>query len=251
MVQAITEAPSSQALVVHQTEPVAIIELLQMAVEKGLPVEALERLQALHERVSDRAAAIEFAQALATFQRRCPPIVKKSVAKVTTRGGAQYGYRYAELDEIARTVNPILAEVGLSYTWNSEVRDKMLHCTCILRHVNGHSVPANFSAPVDSAAGMSEQQKYAAALTYARRQSLTQALGLTTTDPDTDGGNPEPITADQAADLRSLIEETGVNLTRFLKWAKVERIEDLLARDFESAVNNIRAVAARREEKKS
>lgn len=240
--------PAAHAIIVHQTSPTAIIELLHAAVDKGLPVETLERLQALHERVSDRAAAIEFAQALATFQQRCPPIVKKTIGKVTTKSGVQFSYRYAELDEIARTVNPLLAAVGLSYSWNSEVRDKMLHCTFILRHVNGHSVAANFSAPVESSAGMSEQQKYAAALTYSRRQSMVQGLGLTTTDPDTDGANPEPITQAQADDLRDLIEEVGANLTRFLKWAKIQRLEDLPARDYESAVNSVRAVADRKKE---
>lgn len=238
--------PTAHAVVVHQTSPNAIIDLLQAAVDRGLPVETLERLQALHERVSDRAAATEFARDLAAFQQKCPPIAKKSTAKVTTKSGVQYTYRYAELDQIARTIAPFLAELGLSYTWDSDLRDKILHCACTLRHVNGHSIKATFSAPVESAAGMSEQQKHAAALTYARRQSLIQVLGLTTTEPDTDGANPEPITQQQADDLRALIQEVGANLTRFLKWAKIQRLEDLPARDYESAVNSVRAVAEKR-----
>jgi len=184
-----TGESTGHELVVHQTSPSAIIDLLQVAIEHNLPVETLERLQALHERVSDRAAANEFARELAAFQEECPPIVKSSTAKVMTRGGVNYSYKYAELDQIARTVRPLLARRGFSYTWDSDVRDMALHCVCILRHVNGHFEKANFSAPVESAAGMSEQQKHASALTYARRQSLVQVLGLTTTDPDTDGGN--------------------------------------------------------------
>lgn len=240
------EEATGHALVVHQTSPTAIIELLQTAVEHGLPVETLERLQALHERVSDRAAATEFARELAAFQEECPPIAKTSTANVTSKTGARYSYRYAELDQIARVVRPFLAKRGFSYTWDSEVRDRMLHCVCVLRHVNGHAERANFGAPVESPAGMSEQQKHASALTYARRQSLVQVLGLTMTEPDTDGANPEPITAAQADDLRDLIEECGANLTRFLKWAKIERLEDLPARDFESAVNTVRAVGERK-----
>ena len=239
-------------LVVHQTTPNAIVELLHLAVEKNLPVEMLERLQALHERVSDRAATIEFARELAAFQDECPPIVKTSTAKVMTRGGVTYSYKYAELDQIARTVRPLLARRGFSYTWDSDVRDKALHCVCILRHVNGHFEKANFSSPVESSAGMSEQQKHASALTYARRQALVQVLGLTTKEPDTDGGNPEPISQEQADDLRALIEQAGAKLTRFLKWAKIERLEDLPARDYESAVNTVRATGeARQKARKS
>lgn len=241
---------AAHAVVVHQTSPNAIIELLHLAVEHKLPVETLERLQALHERVSDRAAAIEFAQDLAAFQAACPPIAKTSTANVVTKGGARYSYKYAELDQIARTVRPLLAKRGFSYGWDSELRDKTLHCVCTLRHVNGHSEKANFSAPIDSAAGMSEQHKVASALTYARRQSLIQVLGITTADPDTDGASPEPITQAQADDLRDLIEECGANLTRFLKWAKIERIEDLPTRDYESAVNAVRAVGDERRRKR-
>lgn len=240
---------ASQAVVVHQTSPNAIIDLLQAAIEHKVPVEMLERLQALHERVSDRAAAMEFARDLASFQEECPPIKKRSTANVLTKGGSRYSYKYAELDEIERTIRPHLAKRGLSYTWDSEFRERMLHVTCILRHVNGHSVSARFSAPVESPAGMSEQQKVASALTYGRRQSLVQVLGLTQTDPDTDGANAEPITQEQADDLQALIEEVGANMTRFLKWAKLERIEDLPARDYESAVNAIRAVGEQRKAK--
>jgi hypothetical protein len=243
------QADTAHAVVVHQTSPNAIIDLLQAAVDRGLPVEALERLQALHERVSDRAAATEFARDLATFQQKCPPIAKTSTAKVTTKSGAQYHYKYAELDQIARTIAPFLAELGLSYTWDSDLRERMLFCVCTLRHVNGHSISATFTAPVESSAGMSEQQKHASALTYARRQSLIQVLGLTTTEPDTDGANPEPITQQQADDLRAFIEEVGANLTRFLKWAKIQRLEDLPARDYESAINAIRSVAEKRTQK--
>jgi hypothetical protein len=242
-----TSEATGHDVVVHQTSPSAIVDLLQLAIEHKLPVETLERLQALHERVSDRAAATEFARELAAFQEECPPIAKTSTANVVTKGGARYSYTYADLDQIARTVRPLLGARGFSYTWDSDVRDKTLHCVCILRHVNGHSERANFSAPVESSAGMSEQQKHASALTYARRQSLVQVLGLTTTEPDTDAANPEPITQDQADDLRELIEAAGANLTRFLRWAKIERLEDLPARDYESAVNTVRAVAEKKQ----
>lgn len=241
--------PTGHGVVVHQTAPSDIVELLRAAVEHNLPVEALERLQALHERVSDRAAAIEFAHELAAFQEECPPIAKTSTANVVSKGGARYSYTYADLDQIARTVRPLLAKRGFSYTWDSEVRDKALHCVCILRHINGHAERANFAAPVESPAGMSEQQKHASALTYARRQSLVQVLGLTTTEPDTDGAKVEPVTQEQADDLRALIEGEGASLTRFLKWAKIERLEDLPARDYESAVNAVRATGAARRAK--
>jgi hypothetical protein len=222
------------------TGPAAMIDLIRYAIEQKIPVEALERLQAMHERASDRAAAAEFAQAVATFQASCPPIAKKSTAKLTTKSGVSFSYKYAELDEIARTVRPILQKVGLSYAWDSTWDGKLLTCDCTLRHINGHHEKASFACPIETAAGMSEQQKHAAALTYARRQSLIQILGLTTCDPDLDGGNPATITDDQAVDLQALLEEKGLALPRFLKWAGVKKLTEIKASDFAAVLNTVR-----------
>jgi len=226
--------------------PTEIASLLQLAIEKGVTVEALEKLVALHERVSDRMAAQEFNAALSRFQRECPPIRKSSTAKIATNSGANYSYSYAELDEIARTVNPILGELGLSYTWDSSVNDGLLRCVCTLRHVNGHSVSATFESPVDSAAKMSGAQKHAAALTFARRQSLVQVLGLTTCDADTAAAIPQEvangtITVDQADDLRALAEEAGADMVKFLAWAKVSRFEDIPSSRYRSCLAALEA----------
>lgn len=226
------------------TGPAAIVGLLELAIEKGIPVESLEKLQAMYERASDRAAAAEFAQALAAFQQKCPPIAKNKTAKIVPNSGAAYSYTYAELDHIAKTIRPILTELGFSYTWDSQTEGELLTCACTLRHVNGHKVTAKFSAPVQSAAGMSAQQKHASALTYARRQSLIQVLGLTTCEPDLDGANPEKITDEQANDLQALITENGKSVGRFLKWAGVEKLADIRAVDFDSAINAAKAKPA-------
>jgi len=223
--------------------PSGILGLLHLAIERGVPVETLERLEQLHERVVARAAAAQFARDLAAFQRECPPIPKTSTAQVVTTKGAKFSYRYAELDEIARTVTPRLSQRGMSWTWDSEVRDGMVRCTCTLRHENGHAITATFAAPVESSAGMSEQQKHAAALTYARRQSLIQVLGLTTTDPDTDGAGgraPETITAEQVEALEDLIAEVKADKAKFLRWLRVERLEDVPVSQFQPAVQALR-----------
>ena len=243
-----------EAVVVHEqpTSPVAIIDLLRLAIEKQVPVEMLERLQALHERVSDRQAAVEFAQALATFQSSCPPISRTSKRDNVTKSGIRITYTYAELDHIARRIGPHLRAVGLSYSWDSRTEAGVLTCKCTLRHVNGHSQPATFACPVDSPnPGMSEQQKHAGALTYARRQSLIQVLGLTTCEPDDDGAEVKPISEQQAMDLEALIEETKADLAKFLAWAKVNRIDEILERDYESCVKTLRHLEQRRAQREA
>lgn len=229
------------------------LEILRMAVEKGANVETLERLTALAERVEDRNAAKEFADAMARFQEHCPPIRKTSTANVMSqRTGSSHSYKYAELDEIARTIRPLLAKEGLSYRWDSTEEGGRLTCVCTVSHINGHTITAKFACGTDTPAAMSAQQKSAAALTYARRQSLIQALGLTTCDPDTDGRVPvavasETITAHQVANLRAMLDELGGDSeARFLGAMKLPSLADMPASKFEAAIKAIEKKRAER-----
>ena len=192
--------------------PAQMPELMRLAVEKG-GVEALEKLVAMHERMADRMAAQEFAAAMAAFQEECPPIRKTSVAKVVTKSGGSYTYVYAELDEIARTVRPLLHKHGLTYAWDSKLSESgsMLCVICTVSHANGHKLTASFEEPTEALTqAMSPQQRYAAALTFGRRQTLVSVLGLTTCDPDDDGAAKEPeatVTPEQVDILEALIDQ--------------------------------------------
>jgi hypothetical protein len=193
----------------------------------------LEKLLSLHERVADRLAAQEFARAMAAFQSECPFIPKTSTAHITTRGeGRGYAYSYAELPEICRTIQPIATKHGLSFSWDTEeTADSQLLCVCIVRHINGHQVPTRFKCPIDTTAKMSGPQKSGAALTYAKRQSLIAAFGLTTCDPDDDGAGGaaafEPIAEDQVAELEAVLVPPDFSLNAFLSHFGIENLKQL------------------------
>lgn len=240
------EAEPVNAVTVHGTStPNDIGQIIQFAIGQNVPVETIERLVALKERMDDRAAAQEYNVALARFQADCPPIQKKSTASITTNSGSSYKYSFAELDEIARTTRPILTRYGLSYSWDSDVQGDKLVCVCTVRHIAGHAQSAKFALPTTTKSGMSDQQKVAAALTYARRQSLIQALGLTTTDADTDSAAQavEKITDDQAKELEALVKASGADLARFLTYMRAPSIADIRARDFTTAKTALQAKA--------
>jgi len=229
-----TRPPAAMAV------PSEITGMIQSAIDKGLGVEAVEKLVALHERITDRLAASEFAHALADFQNECPPIQKTSTAEIVNRNtGSRFSYRYVELDAIARTVNPLLHERGLSYSWDSKVDDGRLSVVCTLRHVNGHSERSTFACAVESTKQRSAAQDAASTLTFGKRQSLIQVLGLTTCDPDSDAApqrNLEPITEDQAANLEALIQEVRADRARFLRYLGVPDLDAIPQEDYSRAV---------------
>lgn len=212
--------------------------LVRLAIEQKVSVDVLERLVALQERVSDRNARQAMSEAVAAFQAKCPSVKKGRTARITTKAGGSYSYTFASLDEIARAIRPLLHEHGLSYTWDSTTDGKTLSCTCILRHVEGGEDRATFACPTDTKAEMSGAQAAAAALTYARRQSLVQVLGLTVTDDDIDGADPkgaEKITDSLVADLTALAEEVGADLPRFLKYMGVSSMCDITTDEYPRA----------------
>ena len=234
----------------------AVAKMLNAAVEKGTGPEALEKLVDLAERVANREAAHEFADAMAAFQAECPSIKKTEVARVTSKSGGAYSYQYAPLDEIARTVRPILHRLGLSYSWDSSLTHEGagIRVVCTLQHVNGHKMAASFEAPTESLShAMSPQQKVTAALTYARRQSLIQVLGLTTTDKDDDAAAEEPgptITPEQVDVLEELIgQRPAGSRERLLSWMRaqwnVTSLDDVPASQYEWLVGDLKAKIAK------
>jgi hypothetical protein len=219
-----------------------VSSLVRLAVEQKVPVEVLERLVALQERVTERNARAAFFEAIARFQERCPQIQKVKTADIVSkRTGGKFSYKYAPLDEIAHVIRPILKECGLSYSWDVALgQPGAMNVVCTLRHVEGHSERSTFPVPVDAEGGrMSAAQANAAALTFGKRQSLTSVLGIATADEDRDGARhdfAQELTPNQIDSLDSLLNETGVNRQTFFAWLGVLKLEEIKASDYGKAV---------------
>lgn len=214
--------------------------LVRLAIEEKVPVEVLERIVALQERVTDRLARTEFFAALKAFQDEVPDLTRNKSANIVTQGGGKYGYTYASLDGIAQTVNPCLHRNGLSYSWTTEdSTPQMLNVVCVLRHVEGHEVRAVFPVPTDTKAAMSAAQKTGSALTYGQRMSLVSVLGLAATD-DIDGADTTDqsyIDSGQVEELNNLITASKADSKKFLAFMGAEHMGDIRRTDFAKAVS--------------
>jgi len=228
-------------------EPEEMSGLVRLAIQEKVPVEVLERIVALQERVSDRNARAAFYEALAAFHDECPPIKKtrENTQFEVTRGGVKRPSKYAPLEEIDQTARPVAAKHGLVWTWDQRVEGAVMHITCRLMHVMGHVEESTVVMPLESKAGSSAQQKYGSAQTYGMRYSLIAALGLTAADEDVDGAGPngeqKTITEEQCADLKALGDEVKQDWPKFLAWAKVEKLEDLPAAKLAQASRTLQA----------
>lgn len=214
--------------------PVSPLMLIQQAVEAGRSVEELRELVQLFRELEADRARRAFHAALDAFQAECPVIPRSKSAKIATSGGSGFGYNYADLEDIVTAIRPILHRHGLSYDWDSEFSDQEVVCKCKLMHIDGHAETKTFRGPTESRAGMSAIQKHGAALTYAERQSLKQALGLVTGEPDTDAAKEDsPTLADeQSAEIDRLLTDIGEGEEALLQYVGVERVADIPARRF-------------------
>ncbi len=178
-------------------KPTSVESFISQAIAQNLPVETLERLFDLREKVLKEQAKAAFLEALSSFQKDCPVI--KKTKKVMNKDGVSVRYQFAPLDSIVEQIKKPLAESNLSYRWETKQENGNVRAICIVTHVLGHSESSDFDVPVDTEGYMTQPQKFASALTFAKRYSLCNALGISTGDEDTDatdvGKEKKPLSA--------------------------------------------------------
>jgi hypothetical protein len=205
------------------SEDNSIPALMRLALQQAGPdaVAALERLVALQVSIEERNAKKEFAGAMARFKAKLAltPILKDKTQTQGSDAGSSFAMTWASAASIARTIDPILAEFGLSYKWAYKIEGTNLATTCRATHENGHYEETTVVIPTTSRAGMSEQQKMSSAQAYGDRLSLIGVFGLTTAEQDAPKHSfvdPTPITKEQADALTKKIGAGGVSLQKFL-----------------------------------
>ena len=196
------KSTSTAAVAVVAPKPVATQDnsaeaLISQAISKGVDVGTMERLLAMRATIKAEAAKEAFNAAMANFQGEQPAIVKDKI--VHDKYGKER-YRFAPLDVIVRQVKDNLQRNGLSYTTDSNVEEGWVTAICKVTHTLGHSELSSFKVPVDKDSYMSQPQKFAAALTFAKRYAFCNAFGILTGDEDTDANfekfDKEPVAED-------------------------------------------------------
>lgn len=166
--------------------------LISLALEKGTPMDQLEKLLELKERWDAAQANKSFLAALSNFQKEVPAIQKKKQVSFAGRTGGNVNYKYAELGEIDETIKEAMANNGLSKRWEITEDGEKIICTCIISHIDGHKEITTMSSLKDASGNKNEIQSRASAVTYLQRYTLIGALGLTTASEDNDGDGTPP-----------------------------------------------------------
>ena len=224
-----------------QREP-SYQDMMLRAIDSGLTPEGLSKICELIDRREAKIAEQQFNQAISDFKAACPVIVKNKEA-MNSNGKSMY--RYADLAEILKVIDPILHRFGLSYSFEYAYGEKTT-TTCTVYHVGGGKRSSTFSCAAAGTSIMNDPQKIASATTYGRRYSLMGVLGIVAENDD-DGrkagaadDSGELVTPEQAKELAGLMQETSANAeVFFIQYIggnpPPTHTGGILARDYEKA----------------
>lgn len=151
--------------------------------------------------------------------------------------------KYADLGSVVDAVMGPLNENGIAVVQLTHPSHQGVTVETLFIHESGEQMSAG---QLYLPAPQQDPQKFGGALTYARRYALMSACGIA---PEDDDGNAaskavheeqaKPISDEQAAEVRALIDEVGADETRFCTYFKIGSVEELPAGKFKAAVSGL------------
>lgn len=237
---------NAQAVVERMEQPVEPIQntaltpmdMVGRAVASGASIEVVEKLMALHERWEANQGRKAFDEAMAAAKAEIPVILKSREVDFTSTKGRTH-YRYEDLAEIAKTINPILSKHGLSYRFRTtSPANEPVSVTCIVSHRLGYSEENTLSAGRDESGNKNSIQAIGSTLTYLQRMTLKAALGLAASadDDGASAANAMTISDEQLKKLQTLASEVGGDVAKLCGHFKIESLPDLPIARFAEAV---------------
>lgn len=230
----------SDALALKVEQPPAPTQVGDGAVVLGMidrllarpdvPVEKLEQLFALHQKVEADRARREFLAAFSDLQAALPAVERK--------GKGHNDKRYARFEDLIEKVRGPLAQHGFSLSFRISHEDTKVRVIGVLGHRAGHEERTDMPLPADSSGSKNPVQAWGSSVSYGKRYVAMTLLGIATEDEDDDGkaaGAGGTITDAQVAELTALITETKSDIGQFLALGGVECLSDIPAKQFQGA----------------
>ena len=166
--------------------------------------------------------------ALAAAQMEMGPALKQAL-------NPAFKSRYADLASVMDACLPALNKHGIAVVQPYAEIDGQRAVKTILAHEGGETL----ESVVPLIIGKQDMQGLGSAMTYARRYGLMGMAGIA---PEDDDGNAAAkaapsgtLTAEQVAEIKTLIDETASDPAAFAKAVRAASIEAIPAADFERA----------------
>ena len=220
-----------------QREAASIIDVIARAArDSSIDVDKLERLLALQQTLLADQRRTAFMAALAALQAELPQITKHG--HISTDGGKTIRSTFARIEDVDVAIRPLCKEYGFAFSFDSKVVGaNAIEFSCTMSHRDGHSETKTMTLQSDASGGKNAVQAVGSTTSYARRYLLSMHLHLVTREEDDDGqGSADPVTPEQAAELRGALASVKGNEARFLNWLAAESFEAIPAANYRRAM---------------
>jgi len=228
--------PQEPAAASENTAMVSMFE--RMASDPNVDVDKLERLMQMRERAIERQAKADFDAAMAEMQPELPTVGERGKALVNK----EVRYTYAQWEDINTAIKPVLQKHGFALTFRTDFKNGIT-VTGVLSHRAGHREDTSITLPSDSSGGKNAVQAVASSVSYGKRYTAGALLNLTSHGEDDDAYRAavETITEEQEIQINDMLEATGSDKAKFLKWLKVDSVSAIPAKSFDSVMATLRA----------
>jgi len=228
------------------SESAAIFQIIERAArDPNVDLDKMERLMAMREREMSRQAEQDFNEAMKAAQSEM-----RSVA--ADADNSQTKSKYATYAKLDRVLRPIYTKHGFSVSFDEADSPKPDHIRCLayVAHEAGFTRTYRKDMPADGKGAkggdvMTKTHATGAAASYGMRYLLKGIFNVAVGEDDTDGNTPPdnsgPITEEQAATIRALIEETETDIAKFCDLMKVDSIPALPASQYERVIKSLEA----------
>ena len=236
----------TKPMIVSRDEHAPRDELLGMlervACNPDVPVEKMERLLAMQERILAKQSEDAFNAAMSAAQSEMVRIAADSTNPQTRS-------RYASYGALDRVLRPIFTKHGFALSFGEQDSPKpdSMRVVCFVTHRAGHTRIYHRDMPNDGKGAkggdvMTRTHAAGAAQSYGMRYLLKGIFNVAIGDDDTDGNPPDVarINATEAADVEALIEEVGANRDKFLAFYSIKTVAELPQRDLVGACAELR-----------
>jgi len=204
-----------QEISVYQQQQASVENMIMQAIKEGTPVETLERVLAMRDKLKAEYAKEQYDIAMSGFQSECP-IIKRVKEGSRTKGG-QLAFKYAPLEVIIKEVQPMMRKYNLSYNFKPMKNEagKITDVRAYATHINGYS---DFSEmPVTEGGGtslMSGSQISAASITFAKRYAFCNIFGIVTEEEDDENKLQDtpnaPTVTSRIPSIKKMIKDAGL-----------------------------------------
>jgi hypothetical protein len=201
-------APVAAPAVLAPAHSQSETEILRLAIEKGAPIETIERVVALLEKERSRQAEIEFNEALNRVQSKIKRVAP-DLDNTQTRS------KYASYAAIDRVIRPIYSDEGFSLSFTEEDCPKPEHVRIVCFVSKGaYTRQYRKDMPADGKGAkggdvMTKTHAAAAADSYAKRYLVKDIFNIAIGQDDDDGNLSRPGSGEPFIEAEEIEKNCG------------------------------------------